>query len=283
MNLQAWWGEQPQSAFVEQSYYRQPQSGRCSDEQQLALGSWSTIEQILADETADVMIVRSNERYTGETPRTLASAQALVAEGYTLLVRHAERQHPGIRQLAEAFRHDFGAPVDVHLYVTPPKSYGFSWHYDAEEVFILQTAGRKEYSLRKNTVNPWPIEETLPHDMQYEREIMPLMQCTLAPGDWLYIPSGWWHRAVAQTDDTAISLAVGVMARTGVDVFKAMRERVVNSMLWRQRMPVLGAASPLDAAQQEAEVRQVLKMLADDAAKILTSNAFVADVLAQFR
>ena len=132
-------------------------------------------------------------------------------------------------------------------------------------------------------VNPWPIEETLPHDMHYEREIMPLMQCTLAPGDWLYIPSGWWHRAVAQIDDTAMSLAVGVMARTGVDVFKTMREHVVNSMLWRQRMPVLGATSPLDAAQQEAEVRRVLKMLADDAAKILTSNAFIADVLARFR
>ena len=283
MNLQAWWGELPKSAFVEQFYYRQPHSGRCSDPQQLALGSWATIEQILADETADVMIVRSNERYAGEIPRTLASAQALVAEGYTLLVRHAERQHPGIRALAEAFRQDFGAPVDVHLYVTPPQSYGFSWHYDAEEVFILQTAGLKQYSLRKNTVNPWPIEETLPRDMHYEREIMPLVQCVLAPGDWLYVPSGWWHRAVAHSDDTAISLAIGVMARTGVDVFKAMREHVVNSMLWRQRMPVLGAASPLDAAQQEAEVRRVPKMLADDAAKLLTSEALSAEVLASFR
>ena len=45
---------------------------------------------------------------------------------------------------------------------------------------LCSASGRKTYSLRKNTVNPWPLEETLPADMKYEREIMPLMQCRLA-------------------------------------------------------------------------------------------------------
>lgn len=72
------------------------------------------------------------------------------------------------------------------------------------------------YELRKNTVNPLPLEETTPEDMHYEREIMPLWKCTLSPGDWLYIPSGYWHRAKAVTSST--SIALGVKPVTGIDV-----------------------------------------------------------------
>ena len=31
--------------------------------------------------------------------------------------------------------------------------YGFSWHYDFEDVFIAQTDGAKEYFFRENTVD----------------------------------------------------------------------------------------------------------------------------------
>ena len=105
------------------------------------------------------------------------------------------------RAVAAAFARDFAAEVNIHMYCTPGDQFGFGWHYDAEEVFIVQTTGRKLYSLRKNTVNPWPIEETLPADMRYEREITPLVRCELAAGDWLYVPSGYWH--MGQSRETA--------------------------------------------------------------------------------
>lgn len=175
MNLQAWLGETPQQTFLEQHFYRQAYSGPCVSRAAIALGSWETLATVLSVPAADVMVVRRNEQYQGAAPSSLDSAQALVAEGYTLLVRHAERHHAPLAELASGFARDFAAPVNIHMYVTPGDDYGFSWHYDAEEVFILQTTGQKTYSLRKNTVNPWPVEETLPQDMRYEREIMPLM------------------------------------------------------------------------------------------------------------
>lgn len=280
MDLQTWLGELPKQFFVEQYYYRQPHSGRCADQAALALGSWESLATILAADDADVMLVRRNEQLATERPHTVEEAQKLAGEGVTLLVRHAERHHAGLAQLAASFAADFGAPVNIHLYVTPGDQYGFSWHYDAEEVFILQTTGRKEYSLRKNTVNPWPLEETLPADMQYEREIMPLVKCTLAAGDWLYIPSGWWHKAAALPGEPAISLAVGVLPRTGIDVFDQLRREVLDSLLWRQRLPVLGNAAPLDAAGQREALRQMLSMLADDAAKLLRSERLLDHLLA---
>src|SRR5690606_35223977 len=145
---------------------------------------------------------------------------------------------------------------------TPGGRHGFGWHYDAEDVFILQTTGRKEYSLRKNTVNPWPLMETLPANMKYERELMPLMQCLLAAGDWLYIPHGYWH--MGRADEDAISLAVGVLAPSGLDAFDALRTRLVPSMLWRQRLPVSGDAAALDEEALLAEYRARFAELADD-------------------
>ena len=114
--------------------------------------------------------------YRGPLPKDAAGARALGDEGYTIFIRHAERHHPGLAELAREFEATFLGPVNIHVFATPAGAPGFSWHYDAEDVFIIQTAGEKEYSLRKNTVNPWPLEETLPEDMQYEREQMPLMR-----------------------------------------------------------------------------------------------------------
>ena len=76
--------------------------------------------------------------------------------------------------------------------------------------------------------------------MRYEREIMPLVRCELAAGDWLYIPSGYWH--MGQSRELALSLAIGVMPRTGIDVLDFVRPRVAGSLLWRQRLPVAGRA-----------------------------------------
>lgn len=48
----------------------------------------------------------------------------------------------------------------------------------------------------------------MPHDMQLERETTPVLGCSLLPGDSLYIPRGWWHRAYATGDSLSLSLGV---------------------------------------------------------------------------
>ena len=49
---------------------------------------------------------------------------------------------------------DPDAAIDIHVHCTPAGEHGFGWHYDAEEVFIVLIQGRKEFAVRKNTVNP---------------------------------------------------------------------------------------------------------------------------------
>ena len=180
----------PRDEFVQQFFRLQPLARRGVQGPWLQWGSWETVEKILADPQADAFLARSNQQWPGGEPLTYEVARRLHAEGYRLVIRRAGRQFPPLAEAARGFAEAFRGEVNVHMYCTPAEHYGFGWHYDAEDVFIVQTTGSKDYSLRKNTVNPWPLEETLPRDMQYEREITPLMKSRLEAGDWLYLPGG---------------------------------------------------------------------------------------------
>ena len=279
MNLQTLLGDVPLQQFVAEHYHRLPYSRSGSARGFSDLGSWETLTSILAKDDADVLVCRRNEQLPIARLTTTDEARRLVDDGFTLLVRNAERHDTRLQELAAAFEADLAGPVNIHMYCTPAEQFGFGWHYDAEEVFIIQTTGRKEYSLRKNTVNPWPVEETLPADMRYEREIMPLMKCDLRAGDWLYIPSGYWH--MGQSSETAISLAIGVLPQTGIDVFDFLRAKILDSLFWRQRLPTTGRGSPLDPDALKATLHQLFADFGRDMAKLLADPKLVDEWLKQ--
>jgi ribosomal protein L16 Arg81 hydroxylase len=279
MNVEILFREISLAKFVSEYLHRLPFALSGAATELRELGSWHSLGAILQSEDADVMVVREGQRHD-ERPADEARARELNADGYTIVVRHAERNEPRLGELARSFEAAFCGPVDVQMFVTPPGQAGFSWHYDAEDVFILQTAGSKEYGLRKNTVNPWPLEETLPTDMRYEREIMPLLSVSLHAGDMLYVPCGYWHKADAgKSEETSISLAVGVMSRTAVDVFDFLRRRVVDSMLWRQRLPLVGEAAGVSREEVEKRYRELFAELGVDLGRMLEERRVVVEFL----
>jgi ribosomal protein L16 Arg81 hydroxylase len=281
MNLQTLLGEHSPAQFVADYYQRLPYSAAGMAAPLCELGTWEAMASLLENAAADVLVCRRNEQHAGPRPESAEQARRLVDDGFTLLVRHAERHDFRLASVAAAFEADFAAPVNIHFYCTPAGEFGFGWHYDAEEVFIVQTAGRKEYSLRKNTVNPWPLDETLPADMRYEREIMPLVRCELAAGDWLYIPSGYWH--MGQSQELALSLAIGVMPRTGLDVLDLVRRQLLDSLLWRQRLPVAGRAAPLADDDLLAAYRELVATLRADLTSQLDDPQLAERLLAAVR
>jgi ribosomal protein L16 Arg81 hydroxylase len=269
------------TTFVEEFFLRLPVAMPNCARGFISLGSWDVLSHLISQVETDVMVVREGQRSMSARPLSIDGVRSLLGEGHTVLVRHAERGHDALAQLAKEFSTELGAPVDIHLYATPPDRHGFGWHYDVEDVFILQTVGTKEYLLRKNTVNPWPLLETLPADMRYGRELMPLIRCDLEPGDWLYIPNGYWHRAVAKTE--SLSLAIGLTPATGIDALDFAREQSLESLRWRQRLPASGAATGSAGSEAESPLRQRLADLADDIRDLLTSPTFERLLLERLR
>jgi len=280
MNLQTMLGETSKQAFVRDYFQRMPFSLSTNDRQLSELADWTVCDQLLRQPGLDLMVVRRGEKLETSLPMTGEEARALLADGYTFRIRHAEQHHPPLKDLAEAFERDFRASVNVHLYATPPNQQGLSWHYDAEDVFILQTAGAKEYSLRKNTVHPWPLEETIPLDMRYGREIMPLMRVLLKAGDWLYIPCGYWHRTECPPgDEPALSIALGLMTPAAISILDRLRPRLVDSLVWRQRLPVCGEAAAYSREELLEQHREVVKQIVKDLQSAIADETFLKQLV----
>ena len=47
---------------------------------------------------------------------------------------------------------ELGHPVQINAYITPPQNQGFAPHYDVHDVFVLQVAGRKRWTIHEPVV-----------------------------------------------------------------------------------------------------------------------------------
>lgn len=176
-----------------------------------ALLDWSRLGVVLgAAPQRDVVVIDRGIAALLPAPRCESDAREMLALGQSVVVRAAERHDDALAELAGSFRAALGGAVHIQLFATPIGQRTFRWHYDAEEVFVLQTAGVKDYWVRRNTVDPRPSMVDWPDYDRIELETSRRECHRLRAGDWLYIPSPWWH--VGQCIEESLSVSVGVFA-----------------------------------------------------------------------
>jgi 50S ribosomal protein L16 3-hydroxylase len=270
---------QPISAagFIDRYFHQLPLAVPRAASHVCSVATLDTLRGIAAHPDATIHRSRNGQWWPEGARPTYEDLIQSLDDGWTIFLRHAEKYDAGLAQLAADFQHAFAAPIDVHFFCTPPATQGFGWHYDVEDVFILQTQGSKKYQLRKNTVNPWPLVETTPDDLSYKAERSLPMECLLSAGDWLYIPPGYWH--ATQADELSISLSVGVMSPTAIDLLNLLRPLLVDSLRWRQRLPLMGDLSGLSIDQQRQRLKGIFADLAGDLAKQLNIDALIDQYL----
>lgn len=217
----------------------------------------------LARDVEDRELILSADGRPIERPSGAADAVAWLAAGWSLAVRHAERLDAGLGLVAAGFASALLGPVDIQVHATPAGRQGFGWHYDPEEVFVVQCVGAKEWLVRRNTVDPDPVLERMPRDLGFARETSPILRVRLEAGDWLYVPGGWWHVASAVESDS-VSLSIGVQAPTPLALLDALRPALLADPRWRRRLPSGGAGA--DGASTLAALgEQLARRLADPA------------------
>ena len=213
--LGEWLGDVTWNAFRERHLRKEPLARACTATSALPLLTWDVLERVLAAKVpADVLVVAKGALVDRKVPKSLDELDALLAAGVGLCLRHTERCHDGLADLARSFEKSLGE-AQVQLFVTPPGAHGFSWHYDDEDVFIAQTAGTKDYYFRANTVAA-DLAADGSAFLRYGAERSPVCGATLIPGDFLYLPARWWHRAISQGDVPSLSISVGVRPRGAV-------------------------------------------------------------------
>jgi 50S ribosomal protein L16 3-hydroxylase len=105
---------------------------------------------------------------------------------------------------------------------------------------------------------------------------MPVEHCFLTAGDWLYIPGGYWHKTIAGAAST--SLSVGARAATAIDYMDCLRQRLVQSIFWRQRFPSPRPHSDEDRRLMESQYRDLIETFVEQ----LTQKMLQASTFRQF-
>jgi hypothetical protein len=155
--------------------------------------------------------------------------------GATLILGDVHSLDEKVGHLAASLSSELGEPVRINLYFSQPSHQGFNRHYDTHDVFILQLDGYKGWKLFDCPVN-FPL-----FDQKEHQTIAPeisRLECRLEPGDVLYIPRGYWHEAVAQTEPS-LHLTVGIYVRTGVDFLNWLADEFREDERWRESFPLV--------------------------------------------
>lgn len=269
-------GPTPLSDFLEKHFTRLPFSSLGGAKNHLSLLTWETVRTVMEEKKSVLRIVQDGRVIKDHIELSFEEAKEHHRQGHTLLLRYAEKSHPDLQRLARDFERSFHTDVDIQLYCTPEGHNAFGWHYDVEEVFILQTQGSKHYTIRPNTVHPHPLISSIPKDLGYEKEKTPLeVQVTLEAGDWLYIPSGWWH--VAKTKSESMHISIGLMPVSAIDPVKFLPRYLSQFSFWRTRLPIHKTFS---SPEEEHEFYQeAMAKLGKELEKKMSSKEFISEFI----
>jgi ribosomal protein L16 Arg81 hydroxylase len=174
---------------------------------------WSALHRVLGRAT-DVVIAERGRAVDRPAPTDAASLERCFALGLGLVVRRVERHDEDLAEVAEMLADEIGGEVHLQLFATPRGQKMFGWHFDAEDVIVVQTEGSKHYLMRENTVCKVARFDAQPDFSRVRAETSTLSEVTLRVGDWLHIPSPWWH--IAEALEASLHLSIGVLRSRGM-------------------------------------------------------------------
>jgi hypothetical protein len=163
-----------------------------------------------------------------------------MASGTTLVLHALHRTWAPLVHFGEQLTRDLGHPVQINSYVTPPQSQGFAPHYDVHDVFVLQVAGRKQWTIHEPVVTdpldnqPWTARKA---EVESRAAQEPVIDTVLEPGDAMYLPRGTIHAAKA-LGETSIHLTVGLHPITGYHLARYLLELAQDDDALRASLPM---------------------------------------------
>jgi len=176
-------------------------------------------------------------RYGDETFTGVPDLERVAAEyrnGTTIILSAMHRHWTTLRALCRDLEAELDHATHANVYLTPGNAAGFTPHYDVHEVFVLQIAGRKNWTVYEPTT-------TLPHRSQpftpsASQALKVHSTLELKAGDLLYLPRGYLHSTTTSESHSAhVSIGIGVY--TWTDLFKEYLSAWIDSAEWRRALP----------------------------------------------
>ena len=164
--------------------------------------------------------------------------EALLAQSKaTILLPQAHKHFDELNNLACGVQSELGHVTGINVYLSPPNSHGFLLHKDGHDLIIVQTFGRKIWTIcipinifqRFSVEGKHYGEGWVPSEKEYN-----CYNNVLTPGDVLYLPRGTLHRPSTTETEGSMHLSIGIDVRgfRWVDVIVAhLREPILLNKL----------------------------------------------------
>lgn len=117
----------------------------------------------------------------------------LVVAGSTLVIDGVDELVDPIGPISDGLAHVSGAACHANLYRSFSSRPGFRLHQDQHDTLLVQLEGAKRWQVHE----PTPV--TSGEDTGPPPTGSPSWEGTLAAGDVLLVPAGWWHEGTAET------------------------------------------------------------------------------------
>lgn len=197
-----------------------------------------------------------------------AQLQKLLDRGASIVLNDIDSLTPGLKRLRVMVSDFTGGRVESNLYYSQPGHQAFSVHFDVHDVFAFQIAGEKRWrvyqQLCKHPINHLAFlsGDTSRHERQKGAVSMDV---TLRPGDFLYLPAGYYHQAIC-VDKASAHLSFSSVEMIGLDVISEMFDRAVLDEFFRTPIArsLADGNRPLDE-YLAALVRRIETLTGDDA------------------
>ena len=217
---------------------------------------------------------RSTQNYL---PGSLAPQEMYKAfnQGDSIRFMAVQASWPPVAKLSGALSETFNAKVNVNFYLTPEGSQAFPVHIDTHDVIVLQVAGAKNWFVYETDDYRLPLNTLGIHqdDMaeQYkspldEDEVTLWREFVLEQGDFLFMPRGVPHKAVAVPGEPSLHLTIGIHNTFWVDYAKAAMEWLsVHNDSFREPLPRDFSSNPESVAALSEHFIGILQEALKDA------------------
>jgi hypothetical protein len=215
--------------------------------------------------------------YSQDDKVSSAKLAQLFEQGASLVVGRLTPHLPGLEAICQAVKLRLGETIWPGAIASTGTSLAIELHYDAYDLIVLQIEGTKRWRIYDSPVRN-PIKG-MPKQRPPSGE--PIFNEILQPGDFLFVPAGYWHQC-ENGPGRSLHLTIFFEPPKGWDAVNALTSKLLADEIFRVPLSRLADAEQLSAHEVALKKRLIEEIEKLSLAEFLAANSAAKSPTSEF-